>query len=173
MKKYCKILNEETGLVQLGAGCSDEYYKEIGMKLRNVDQSDIDYEWYLFDKCPHKSEEQKQQEEQERIHNLSMTRSDFFDNTIKAWGANSSELRPVIESTLDSLGVSDIEKKIAMNNYENALHFYRKHTLFTLLSAIPITIGDITINITSEKWDSFFDKVSKRDPDAYKELLPS
>ena len=171
-KKYCKIINEETGLVQLGAGCSDEYYKEIGMKLRNVDQSDIDNMWYIEDKCPHKSEEQKEQEEKERIHNLSMTRSDFFDATIKAWGADSSDLLPVIVGILGTLPISDIEKKIAINNYNNALNFYRKHTLFTLLSGVPITIGENTITVTEAQWDSFFDKTDKRDPDAYKELLP-
>lgn len=50
--KYCKILDEETGLVQLGAGCPDEYYEEIGMVKRNVRQSDVDFQWYLYDKCP-------------------------------------------------------------------------------------------------------------------------
>ena len=64
--KYCEILDNETGLVQIGAGCTDEYYKEIGMEKRNVDQSDIDYQWYLFEKCPHKSEEEKQREREER-----------------------------------------------------------------------------------------------------------
>ena len=173
MKKYCKIINEETGLVQLGAGCSDEYYKEIGMKLRNVEESEIDHEWYLADKCPHKSEEEKEEEERRRIASLSMTRSDFFDNTIKAWGTDDEDLLPIIKGILETIGVSDLEKKIAVNNYNNALNFYRKHTLFTLLSGIPIPVGDITVNVSSEKWDSFFDKVSKRDPEAYKELLPS
>lgn len=173
VKKYCKIINEETGLVQLGAGCSEEYYKEIGMKLRNVDQSDIDFEWYLAEKCPHKSEEEKEQEERERINNLSMTRSDFFDNTIKAWGTDDEDLLPIIKGILETLGVSELEKKIAVNNYKNALNFYRKHTLFTLLSGIPIPVGDIVVNVSSESWDRFFDKVDKRDPEAYKELLPS
>ena len=52
MKKYCKILNEETGLVQIGVGCPDSYYIEIGMEKRNVKQSDLDGEWYLEEKCP-------------------------------------------------------------------------------------------------------------------------
>lgn len=56
MLKYCKIIDEETGLVQVGAGCSDEYYIEIGMKKRNVKQSDVDNNWYLYDKCPIKPE---------------------------------------------------------------------------------------------------------------------
>lgn len=59
MEKYCFITDEETGLVQLGAGCSDEYYIEIGMKLREVEQSEKNFQWYLADKCPHFTEEEK------------------------------------------------------------------------------------------------------------------
>lgn len=59
MKKYCKILDENTGLVQLGAGCSDDYYKSIGMKQRNVEQSEIDELWYLTAKCPHYTDAEK------------------------------------------------------------------------------------------------------------------
>lgn len=59
MQKYCKILDDKTGLVQLGAGCSDEYYKSIGMKLRNVEQSEIDELWYLSAKCPHYTDSKK------------------------------------------------------------------------------------------------------------------
>jgi len=59
MQKYCKILDDKTGLVQLGAGCSDEYYKSIGMKLRNVEQSEIDELWYLSVKCPHYTDSEK------------------------------------------------------------------------------------------------------------------
>lgn len=59
MQKYCKIIDDKTGLVQLGAGCSDEYYKSIGMKLRNVEQSEIDELWYLSVKCPHYTDAEK------------------------------------------------------------------------------------------------------------------
>lgn len=59
MQKYCKILDDKTGLVKLGAGCSDEYYKSIGMKLRNVEQSEIDELWYLSAKCPHYTDAEK------------------------------------------------------------------------------------------------------------------
>ncbi len=59
MIKYCFIKDEETGLVQLGAGCSDEYYIEIGMRQRDVEQSEKDYQWYLTEKCPHFTEEEK------------------------------------------------------------------------------------------------------------------
>ena len=59
MIKYCFITDEETGLVQLGVGCPDEYYEEIGMQQRDVEQSEIDYQWYLSDKCPHYTIEEK------------------------------------------------------------------------------------------------------------------
>lgn len=59
MQKYCKIIDNKTGLVQLGAGCSDNYYKSIGMKLRNVEQSEIDELWYLSAKCPHYTDAEK------------------------------------------------------------------------------------------------------------------
>lgn len=59
MQKYCKIIDDKTGLVQLGAGCSDNYYKSIGMKLRNVEQSEIDKLWYLSAKCPHYTDAEK------------------------------------------------------------------------------------------------------------------
>lgn len=167
MLKYCFIKDIETGLVQLGAGCPDEYYQEIGMEQREVQQSDVDYQWYLADKCPIKTEEQKQEEERQRILGLSMTRSDFFDATIMAFGANENDLLTVLSSLLATIPLSNTEKKIALNNYKNALNFYRKHTLFTLLSGVPIPISETeTITITSEQWDRFFDT---RD---YRELLP-
>lgn len=61
MIKYCFITDEEKGLVQLGVGCPDEYYIEIGMEQRDVEQSEIDYQWYLIEKCPHYTPEEKLQ----------------------------------------------------------------------------------------------------------------
>lgn len=169
--KYCFIKDEETGLVQLGVGCPDEYYEEIGMVQRDVKQSDIDLQWYLSELCPMKTPEQKEQEEKERIQNLFITRSDFFDATIKAFMATEQVLHTAIESVLNTLHIDTVTKLLAINNFENAQHFYRKHTLFTLLSGVPIIIGNNEIIITSAQWDKFFDEADKRNPDAYKELL--
>ena len=116
---------------------------------------------------------QKEADEAERIQNLYMTRSDFFDGTIKAFMATEDILTNVIQNVLDTMSVNIITKLIAMNNFKNALNFYRKHTLFTLLSGVELHIGDNTVVITSEQWDKFFDETSKKNPDAYKELLPT
>ena len=65
MRAYCKILNEETGLVQKGEGCPDEYYIEIGMEIRDIKQSDVDSQWYLTEKCPMKPEPTPEDRRQE------------------------------------------------------------------------------------------------------------
>ena len=118
-------------------------------------------------------EQEQAQKEQARIQELFMTRSDFFDGTIKAFGADSDDLLTAIQAVLAPMQISDIEKKVAINNYRNALNFYRKHPLFTLLADVPISVAEnITITITSEQWDRFFDATDRKDPDAYKYLLP-
>lgn len=118
------------------------------------------------------TEEEKQAKEQERIQELFMSKSDFFDGTIKAFGADKNDLQPAITAILESLPISDIEKKVALNNFENAQDYYRKHSLFTLLSDVEIPITEtLTIEISSKQWDRFFDETSKGNKDAYKELL--
>ena len=118
-------------------------------------------------------EQEQAEKEHERIQALSMTRSDFFDGTIKAFGADEDDLLTAIQIVLEDIPISDLEKKIAINNYKNALNFYRKHPLFTLLADVPIPLGEsVTIVITAEQWDRFFDLTDQKNPDAYKELLP-
>ena len=116
-------------------------------------------------------EEEQAQKERERLNALYMTRSDFFDGMIMAFGLNSVKLRVVIENILHSINITDIQIEVALNNYDNALNFYRKHTLFTLLSGVPIPISEeMTLEFTSEIWDKFFDETNKKNPEAYKEL---
>ena len=51
MKKYAKIINESTKQVQVGVGCSDEYYIEIGMTLMEVEQA-YNGLWYVKGYAP-------------------------------------------------------------------------------------------------------------------------
>lgn len=146
-------------------------YAELDIKSTDKDIVVFDGKFYFEDDEDYLT--RKAAKEQERIQALYMTRSDFFDGTIKAFGADSKDLLEAIQAVLQNIQVTDLEKKIAINNYENALNFYRKHTLFTILSGVPLTIGEHTIQISAEQWDKFFDETAKRNPDAYRELLPS
>lgn len=119
-------------------------------------------------------EDKQAQKEKERIQELYMTRSDFFDATIRAFGADEDDLLIALSGTITPMSLDNIEQKIALNNYKNALNFYRKHPLFTILSNVPIRISEaLTITITPGQWDKFFDETDKKNPDAYKELLPN
>ena len=154
----CECLNEEIGNIEI----SEEIYNNIDRYIYSDGEIILDPDY----------EEKQIQKEKARINSLSMTRSDFFDGTIKAFGADSDELLIVIENMLDFLEIEPIEKKVAINNYRNALNFYRKHALFTLLSSVPIRIRDnFTVTITEDQWDNFFDQTDKKNPEAYKELL--
>lgn len=113
------------------------------------------------------------QEEKQRIQNLSMTRSDFFDGTIKAFGIGYKELHVAIENLLVIIDMPEVDKKVALNNFENALNFYRKHPLFNMISNVEFPVYDgLTVFITVDQWDKFFDETNKGNTDAYKELLP-
>lgn len=138
-------------------------YKDLEIKEVQEGYVIVDFELMTIEE----KEQREQAKERERLDSLFMTRSDFFDATIKAFGADENDLLTLISSVLSTLPLSDIEKKIALNNYKNALNFYRKHTLFTLLSDVEIPISaEQSIIITSEQWDRFFETKD------YKELLP-
>lgn len=51
MKKYARIIDDKTKEVQIGVGCDDEYYIEIGMTLMEVEQA-YNGSWYVKGYAP-------------------------------------------------------------------------------------------------------------------------
>ena len=49
--RYARIINEETHEVQVGVGCDEEYYIEIGMELMDVEQA-YNSKWYVSGYAP-------------------------------------------------------------------------------------------------------------------------
>lgn len=104
------------------------------------------------------TDEEQEEQEHERIQGLSMTRSDFFDGMIMAFGLDSKELRVIVENVLGQINITPVQIRVALNNYDNALNFYRKHTLFTLINNVQIPISEtMYLLFTDEIWDKFFD----------------
>ena len=119
------------------------------------------------------TEEELAQQEKERIQELFMTRSDFFDGTIMAWGIGQDELLVLIQGLLTTLPIEDVKKLIAINNFKNALNFYRKHDLFKMLVNIPIQLTEtLQITLTDEHLDKFFDEVNKGNKATAWQYLP-
>lgn len=145
MIKYAKVINEETGLCEVGVGTNTEFYKSIGMTLLDVQQSDIDGAWYLTEKCPMKTDEQKEQEERERLDKLSMTRGDVFEALILAKGLGKAQIRSMIEQAeLDT-----VTKALYLNRFDEALEFYRGYPIFDMLGE--------ALGITGAMLDRFFE----------------
>lgn len=145
MIKYAQLINEETGLCEVGIGTNTDFYKSIGMVELDVQQSDIDNAWYLAEKCPMKSDEEKAKAERERLDNLSMTRGDVFEALILAKGLGKAQIRAMIEQAeLDT-----VTKALYLNRFDEALEFYRGYPIFDMLGQ--------ALGITSEMLDKFFD----------------
>ena len=61
MKKYAKVINNETKLCEVGTGTNSAFYKSIGMTEMKVEQA-YDGAWYLKGYAPVKPQEIKEQE---------------------------------------------------------------------------------------------------------------
>ena len=79
MLKFAKIetSSETSKLVSVGLGSDSEYYTSIGMELMDVEQSDIDDQWYVAGYAPMKTDEQKQKEAVEAAYKA-------FDSNVEA-----------------------------------------------------------------------------------------
>ena len=118
-------------------------------------------------------EEKQIEQEKARIQELSMTRSDFFDGTIMAWGIGQDELFILIQNLLETLPIEVVKKIIAINNFRNALNFYRKHDLFKMIVAMPIKLTEtMQVVVTDESLDNFFNEVDKGNKDIAWQYLP-
>lgn len=66
MYKYVKF-DENSGLcTEVEMGTNTEFYKSIGMVRKDVEQSEIDNHWYLKDKCPHYTDEEKEAQKEKK-----------------------------------------------------------------------------------------------------------
>lgn len=140
------------------------------MNYTSIEETDINY---IFYNGQYITEEEFALQEKERIQELFMTRSDFFDGTIQAWRVGQDELLVLVQGLLTTLPIEDVKKLMAVNNFKNALNFYRKHDLFKMLVNMPIPLGDnIQVIITDEHLDKFFDEVNKGNKATAWQYLP-
>ena len=82
MLKYARIINEETKEVQVGAGCSDDFYIEIGMELLDIEQA-YTGDWYLVGYTPIKPEPTEEEIKNEQIAELKQKLADTDYKAIK------------------------------------------------------------------------------------------
>ena len=80
MFKYVKY-NQKSGLcTQVAEGSDTQYFKDKGFERKDVEQSEVDGQWYLISKCPHYTEEEIA--EKEELSQLTQE-SQELENTFK------------------------------------------------------------------------------------------
>lgn len=108
MLKYCKIINEEKGLVQVGTGSNINFYKSIGFTLQEVEE--VDGIWYLQGKVPEPDLEIKKQELKQELENQFYTEYPLYKQcNIAIYGTE--EERQKFKEFHDKL-VEEYDKKI-------------------------------------------------------------
>lgn len=113
-----------------------KYNHQLGYEIREND--DAIQAWGYDDA-------EKQQQERERLNNLSMTRGDVFEALILAKGLGKAQIRAMIENAeLDT-----VTKALYLNRFDEALEFYRAYPIFDMLGQV--------LGITGEMLDKFFE----------------
>ena len=154
MIKYAKVINEQTGLVDVGVGTNVSFYQSIGMIPLEVQQSDIDNNWYLAEKCPMKTDEEKEQAERERLDMLFLTGADVERGIYQAKGMDFDD---IIEFVTANPPVCFDVKALKIELKAN--HFYRGNPYVNAVGAL--------LGFTEEQLDKFFETKD------YTYLIPS
>ena len=112
MLKYCKIVNKEKGLIEIGLGTDTDFYKSIGFTLQEVEE--IDGIWYLQGKAPapdlevlklkKKEELKKARDEYLKQNNYDYSENDLF-NIVNLIGFTQEEKDNYIAFIKDNLKV--------------------------------------------------------------------
>ena len=73
MKKYAKVINEETKVCEVGLGTNSNFYQSIGMTEMDVEQA-YDGNWYVLGFAPEKPEPTKEE--------IQALRSEVYKNEV-------------------------------------------------------------------------------------------
>lgn len=144
MKKYVKIIDNLKKTCIVGMGKDFEYYKCQGYIQKEVEQSDLDGNWYLKGYAPTKPQEQKVRDEIERIAQLNLTAADVERAIYRARGMDFDDVVALVENSRTSeIDVKALKIELRANN------FYRGNPY---VDAVGTLLG-----FTKTQLDEFFE----------------
>ena len=111
MEKYAIIIDEDTKEVRIGVGCSEEYYKSIGMTLMEVEQAYND-NWYVKGYAPEKPAPTPAELKQEEILDLLgfLQRTDYVAIKIAEGVAKAEDYKEILEQRQQArVKISELE----------------------------------------------------------------
>lgn len=156
MYKYVNILDETSGLCAVGTGANIEKYKALGMVRKDVEQSEIDGLWYLTEKCPHYSDDEKlNNTKNAKLNELNTIASQYDSYKCEDMYITSSiggyRFNADIRSQTNLQGlisVLDDVKTVAYKDYDNEFQSLTKEQIQTIFSECILN-GQ---NLYKQKW---------------------
>lgn len=113
-----------------------QYNHNLGYKIEETDNT---LEAWGY------TEEEKQEQERERLDKLSMTRGDVFEALILAKGL----MKPQIRAMIENAELDTMTKALYLNRFDEALDFYRGFPAFDMLGQV--------LGVTPKQLDDFFE----------------
>lgn len=101
MGSLAKVLDTDTGIVAVAIGDDKEYFKNNGYSELDIEQSDIDGNWYIKGKAPMMGEEEKANKEKARIASLTCTKR-VLALALKQLGVSYQQLKDLIATDEDA-----------------------------------------------------------------------
>lgn len=147
-------IQEDGKCLDVGEGTNTETYKALGMVRKDVEQSEVDGQWYLADKCPHYSDNEKlEKAKTEKLSELKALCHNFDDRLVNNDMYVISSLGFKVNADLRSQ--NNIKGLIAVNadtvnfvDYNNEIHKLKSSDLNTLL----IECSKNGENLYMQKW---------------------
>lgn len=159
MYKYVKDIDENGKCSSVGTGTNTEFYKSIGMVRKDVEQSEIDGQWYIANKCPHYSDDEK-------LNNAKTIKLQELDQKSSAFEQTENKEMYIVSSlgykvNADPKALRNIEVLIDIGitqfrNYDNETVEVTTDNLKTIKSEIGIN----TVRLYQQKW-TFEDLINK------------
>lgn len=112
MKKYAKIISQQTKQCEVGIGTNDKYYKSLGMTLQDVEQG-FDSNWYVKGFAPKEPTENMAKKLEVGIEKINI--SQIRDIAIILTSKDSEKVKEAEEY----LKTKQIEKEKIANSIKN------------------------------------------------------
>lgn len=119
MYKFVKNIDDNGKCYEVFDGTNTKFAREQGFKKMDVEQSDIDFCWYLAEKCPMKSDEEKLAEAQEAKTQEATDKAYSFEEKDALITVNATNLKTRASGTYHIEG--NLTNNIKMSAYASTL----------------------------------------------------
>ena len=168
MIKYAKVINEETGLCEVGLGTNTDFYKSRGMVEQDVEQSEVDNNWYLAEKCPHYTPEEKLQEAKENKYKEAKDKAEEYLDGEALFPVEKDGETYHIEATdgnIAKIGLKATALLIAQN-FETKFPWNTKEDTNIMINAlegkaIAEGLGDIQDSVWTVQYNAYVEAIKE------------